>query len=338
MAFSNGQNVQAADLNNFSVTTVTTSGDVTVGDDLLVADDATIGGDLAVTGSLTVNGAEITGSTKNVVGGRLTLTSGTPVTSADVTAATTLYYALYNGDEIGLYTGSAWVALTIAELSIAIPATTNQMYDVFVDYNGGTPALAITAWTNDTTRATSLTRQDGILVKSGAPTQRYVGSFSTTGVSGQTEDSVLKRMLWNLNFQVPRVLRVVDGTNSWNYTTNTWRQANASAANQVTVVVGIAGQPTRLSAVGIASNGVGARMYTGIGEDVTNATHANTVGIVDSATGVEQQNHASLLVNTAIGKHVYAWLEKSEVSGTTTWYGDNGTTDTTSGMDGVVMA
>src|SRR5688572_15972641 len=52
MAFSNGQLVNAADLNNFSVTTVTTSGSVTVGNDLAVTDDVTIGGDLQVTGTL----------------------------------------------------------------------------------------------------------------------------------------------------------------------------------------------------------------------------------------------------------------------------------------------
>jgi hypothetical protein len=47
--FSNGQNVQAADLNNFSVTTVTTTGAVSVG------------GACAVTGALTV-------ASKNVLG------------------------------------------------------------------------------------------------------------------------------------------------------------------------------------------------------------------------------------------------------------------------------
>jgi hypothetical protein len=47
VAFSNGQNVQAADLNNFSVTTITTTGDVSVGGALSAAS-------AAVTGALTV--------------------------------------------------------------------------------------------------------------------------------------------------------------------------------------------------------------------------------------------------------------------------------------------
>lgn len=59
MAFSNGQLVQASDLNNFSVNTVTTSGDVTVGDDVIVTDDVSVGGDLAVTGTTTLAGTSI---------------------------------------------------------------------------------------------------------------------------------------------------------------------------------------------------------------------------------------------------------------------------------------
>jgi hypothetical protein len=56
--------VQAADLNNLSVTSVTTTGDVTVGDDLTVTDDAAITGDLAVTGSATVGTTcQVTGIT-----------------------------------------------------------------------------------------------------------------------------------------------------------------------------------------------------------------------------------------------------------------------------------
>jgi hypothetical protein len=155
VAFTNSQNVQANDLNNFSVTTVTTTGDITAGDDVIVTDDLSVGGDATITGSLTVGGANLVGLNKDTVCGRLSLTSGTPVTVSDVTAATTLYFALYGGNEIALYNGTNWQVFAISELSISIPATTNQMYDVFVNYNAGTPALAVTAWTNDTMSARS---------------------------------------------------------------------------------------------------------------------------------------------------------------------------------------
>ena len=69
--------------------------------------------------------------------GRCTLTTAVPVTTADVTAATTLYWALYKGSRAALYTGSAWSVETLAQLSVSVPATTDTLYDAYLDYNGG---------------------------------------------------------------------------------------------------------------------------------------------------------------------------------------------------------
>jgi hypothetical protein len=334
MAFSNGQNVQAADLNNFSVTTVTTAGDITCGDDLAVT------GDAVITGTLTVGG-QLIGVDRDTVCGRLSLTSGSPVTTADVTGATTLYFALYHGNQIALYTGTQWVIAAIAELSIAVPATTAQMYDVFVDYNAGTPQLALTAWTNDTTRATALTKQDGVYVKTGSTGQRYVGSFRTTGVSGQTEDSFTKRYLWNYYHRVPRVLRRLEATNSWSYTTAAWQQANASASNQVEFVIGVAEVAADLLVCGHADNsGGGSHFAVGIGLDTVAAPTTGNVGMkaYSVATGTQTPCTATLKAYPAVGFHYAAWLEYSITNtNTTTWYGDNNTpTLTQSGIHGAI--
>src|SRR5438094_8736310 len=126
--------------------------------------------------------------------GRLTLTTATPVTTADVTAATTLYYTPVSGcNQITLWNGSTLVTDTLTEASLAVPATTSTMYDVFAVDTSGTVSIEALAWTNDTTRATAVTLQNGFLAKSGVATRRYVGSFRTTTVSGQTEDGVAKR-------------------------------------------------------------------------------------------------------------------------------------------------
>ena len=99
---------------------------------------------------------------------RLSLTSGTPVPTADVTGAGTVYLSPDKGEVIMLYTGSAWEAYNLnAVLSVSVPDTTTTPFDIFLDYNGGSPALAVTNWTNDTTRATALTTQDGVYVQSG---------------------------------------------------------------------------------------------------------------------------------------------------------------------------
>lgn len=261
--------------------------------------------------------------------GRLTLTTGVPVTTADVTAATTIYWALYAGNQIALYTGSAWQVFTLSQLSIAVPSTTDTAYDVFVDYNAGTPALSLTAWTNVTTRATALTTQDGVLVLTGTLGKRYVGSFCTTGVSGQTEDSEAKRYLYNYYHRQPRPLKRQDSTASWPYSTATWRQANAAAANQVDVMQGVAETPVVLTLKGQVQNDTGnVNINIGIGEDSTSAPlSAATVGniFIQSANGL-LSGTATLNKIPAVGKHVYTMLEGPTATGITTFYGGSGST------------
>lgn len=170
--------------------------------------------------------------------GRLTLESGVPLSASDQTAKTTVYYTPSIGDQLALYDGvSAWSILTFTELSIAVPATTDTVYDVFVYNNTGTPTLELTAWTNTTTRATALVRQNGVLVKSGATTRRYLGSFSTTGSSGQTEDSAQKRLVWNYYNRRRRFLYKTDGT-SHGYNNGTIRAWNNDAAQFIQFVTG----------------------------------------------------------------------------------------------------
>lgn len=263
-----------------------------------------------------------------LVSGRLSLTTAVPVTTADVTAATTLYFALYKGNRIALYTGSAWVVSAIAQLSLAVPATTDTMYDAFVDYNDGTPQLVALAWTNDTTRATALTTQDGVLVKTGDTQQRYVGSFRTTGVSGQTEDSFAKRFVWNYYNRVPRQMRVIEGTDNWDYTTATWRQARGQAANQLAFIVGVAEVPLSASVHGISKNDTGGSTFAvAVGLDSTSAPTTGNVGMygVSVAANVLGPVSSSLTVYPAVGYHFAAWLEYAiTTTNTQTWYGDNG--------------
>ena len=146
-----------------------------------------LGGSYTPTGtwtSMALASPTITGSQTSpyaqVASGRLTLTSGTPVLTGSVTSAGTVYFTPYKGNQIGLYTGSAWKLMTFSELSITLSTlSASTAYDVFAYDNSGTVALETVAWTNSTTRATALTTQDGVMVKSGTTTRRYLGSFIT---------------------------------------------------------------------------------------------------------------------------------------------------------------
>lgn len=259
---------------------------------------------------------------------RCSLTTAVPVTTADVTAATTVYYTPYLGNTVALYTGSVWRFHALSELSIAVPNVANQMYDLFIDFNDGTPVLSTTAWTNDTTRATALVKQDGIFVKTGDTQMRYACSFRTTAVSGQTEDSFAKRLLWNYYNRVDRQMRVLEATDSWNYSVLTWRQARATATNQIEFIVGVAEVSLQASVTALASNSTGGlNVYAGIGLDSTTAPTTGNIGLtrrIDGNGGSPQPLTTTLQVYPAVGYHYAAWLEASEATLTTTFYGDNG--------------
>lgn len=187
----------------------------------------------------TINGRSSQTVLPNACGGRLTLAAGTPVTTADQTAKSTVYFSPYKGDQIALYDGTIWVYRRFSEISVAVPSTTVTPFDIFAYDSNGTVTLETTNWTNDTTRATNLVDQNGINVKSGVTTRRYLGTGRTTGSSGQCEDSLANRLLWNFHHRVMRPLFRSEATGH-TYTTGSFRAWNNSAsAAQVTFMVGV---------------------------------------------------------------------------------------------------
>lgn len=263
--------------------------------------------------------------------GRLTLTSGTPVTTADVTAATTIYFAPYKGNRIALYDAAStlkWYQFPFTQRSIAVPATTNTNYDVFIYISAGTISLELVAWTNATTRATALTTQDGILVKSGDASRRYLGSFRTTGVSGQTEDSRTKRFVWNYYNRVKRPLHYTSPTSTWTYATATWRQANAAAGAQVELVCGWLEDELSLKLVTSIQNATNT-VYgaASIGEDSTTVPHADSHyqggGGTAASLGWFQAVSTLDAYPSSVGYHYYAWLEYA-TGATVTFLGGTG--------------
>lgn len=259
--------------------------------------------------------------------GRLTLTTGVPVTTSDVLAAETLYFTPFMGNRVALYSSGAWEALTFSEISIDVPDVTG-VHDVFIYNNAGLATLEVLVWTNDTTRATALTTQNGVLVKSGDATRRYLGTFySTTAGNGQTEDSNANRYLWNYYNRVVKPFRnPIETTNAWNYTTATIRQANANTANQVNFVIGIDDNTIKSQVVCKAFNSGGAANFAvTIGLDSTSAA---ATGVLTNGGGFGSTTPYGLnaILETfigAVGKHYLAWLEWSTAAGTTTFYGDD---------------
>lgn len=173
----------------------------------------------------------------NVCDGRLTTETGVPVSTGDRTTQGTLYFTPYKGNRVSLYDGTRWRLYSFTERSLALSGlNSGRPYDAFLYDNAGTLALEFTSWTNDTTRATALTTQDGVLVKTGATTRRYLGTFYTTSATA-TEDSATNRYVWNYYHRVRKPLAVREGTGH-TYTTASWREWRATTT-RCRAVVGV---------------------------------------------------------------------------------------------------
>ncbi|MES2909840.1 MAG: hypothetical protein V4718_00540 [Pseudomonadota bacterium] len=275
---------------------------------------------------------------------RLSLTSGLPITTADVTGASTLYASPFAGNFISLFDGTYWNARASAEFSIALTGlTSGKLYDVFAYDNAGVPALELLVWTNDTTRATALAYQDGVLSKAGALTRRYLGTIYATSAT-TTEDSKSKRYVWNGYHRVPRLIQRIEPTAQWTQaTTATWRQANASSANQVGFVIGVAGDMVRadLNAMFSPNNGYKNAAALALDSITVPTGLYGPSGSSSSSSVTEMPLVAKYAGTPAAGLHYLAWLEWMQSSGfTTTWYGTNNTAtyQTQCGILGEVMA
>lgn len=278
----------------------------------------------------------------SLVQGRLTLTTGLPVTTADVTAAITLYFTPFRGNSIALYSGTLWQVLTFAELSLSLAGyTASKPYDIFAYDNAGAVALESAVWTNETSRATALVLQDGVYVKSGATTRRYIGTIYMTA-TGQTEDSLAKRYVWNMYNRVPRSMRRLETTDTWTYTTAAFRVANGNTANELAMVIGLDEDAVsvRLMAAGSNNVGNGVTLAAAIGLDSSSAASDLAISspVLTAGANFLMPINASIDCNPGIGRHAFVWLEYSLASNTTTWYGDGGGTGQHSGLSGSCMA
>ena len=275
--------------------------------------------------------------TKFATDGRLTLTTGVPVTTTDVTGATTVYYTPFTGNQIGLYASSVWTSVTFTELSLALGTVTSGLpYDIFIYNNAGTATMEKLAWTSGTARATALTTQDGVLVKSGDATRRYMGTIYTTSTTA-TEDSLTNRYVWNLYNRLPRTFYFTDTTNSWSYTTTAWRQWNNTSANQVNFVVGWSLEPVNASFVAVSyCTGIVNYTFGGIGLDrSTTASDAKINGLMFGPADTSVAGTAVYQDYPGVGKHYLAAMEYGRTAAT--FVGDDGNANLKTGMTGNII-
>lgn len=300
--------------------------------------------------------------------GRLTLSSGVPATSADLTSQTTIYYTPSGGALVPIHDGTRLVPNVFAELSLALDSTSGHTgyhqsgknFDLFAINDSGTIRLGTgPAWSSDTARGTGagtteIESFNGVMVNKNTITIRFgsssgntvsvaargatlVGSFRATA-DGQATDSATKRLLSNAYNVLPRPMLVVEATDSWAYSTATFRQANNSTANQAAYLHCLDGIAVSAHVIGAATNSTATLRAVQVGIGISSST-------VDSSTRhqyVFSANTAGLLYSPwssykgfpGIGYKEIRWLEKGAGSDTQTWYGDAGApTQLQFGMD-----
>ena len=286
--------------------------------------------------------------------GRLTLTSATPVLTATVSASATVYYALYTGNQIPIYSGTAWVMTTFTELSNATaqsstgnagPAAVaaNSNYDLFAWSNGGTLTLTRgPPFTSDTVRGTGagttqISRVLGIWSNTvaitngpGAGLGTYVGTVRSNGTAtidwnptpaSAAGGAVATLGVWNAYNRVPVYAASLDSSASWTYTSATWRSANNSTSNRIQFIVGLAEAAIRASYQVYSQQSAITVWYFGLNLDSTSATPTYYVTQAGASSTLASEVPAIHYFQSVIGFHYAQAMEASNGSNTTNYYG-----------------
>jgi len=271
--------------------------------------------------SLKADQTDVNALARSLCMGRLTTESGVGVSSSDRTAQSTLFWTPWNGNLVGLFDGSQWNLHTFTQRSLSLSGlTAGRNYDVFLFSNSGTLTLELSAaWTNDTTRADALSLQDGVYVKSGAATRRWLGTIRTTGTN-TTEDSDAKRFVWNKYNQVIRRCYFIDTTTHSYASGLGTRQWRAQSSNQIDFVVGET-QTLALSLVCRTAGGAGPPYA--IASFGINSTSTESSAIYNPIVP-EHAEHGNRIQSFVPGRHFVALLQRSEVASVTYYQGELG--------------
>lgn len=253
---------------------------------------------------------------------RLTALSGSPIPDVDVALAPTLYLTPYTGNAISLFNGTSWDMIVSNEVSVSLAGLVGSMYDMFCYNNAGVPTLETQIWASDIARSVALVKQDGIYVKAGDTTRRYIGSF-LCHTANNTADTARTRYVWNYYNRVLRNLHRQEPVASWGYTVAAYRFANNNPLNVIEVVNGIPEDSISVDLNAKISNSAGAiTVEAAIGIDaVLTPVVGSSRAAVTVTAGFLTSLNSKYTGQPPLGYHRYTWLETSPAVGVSTWSG-----------------
>ena len=269
---------------------------------------------------------------RSICCGRLTATSGDPVGTREVGSTSTIYYTPFQGNLIGLYNGVNWDLLTFNEIVIPIPqyiCTGNQNWDIFAYNNNGVVSIEPQPWAPNSisVRNIPLDTQDGVYVKSGDATRRYLGSFYC--YNNLTADAVNDRAIWNYYNRIAKKV-CMTVPNAWTYNSS-WRVVAGDGTLSIATMVGVRESPIELQGCVSSYEPDNATFYgVGIGYDWSATTTAGLVSSGDNGFNcIYQQLYIHIVQTTStyhitdIGLHTY-WLTEYGGSANIQLYGGAG--------------
>ncbi len=187
--------------------------------------------------------------------GYLTPVSSTPIITSDSTSATVIYYTPFAGTWTLVHNGSLIIPYQFSQMQLTLTSSqaANNIYDIFLAYNGGTPVIGTgPSWSAGTggnitagscvrgtgAGGTTLARTQGVwtnnvqislIYNTGSgnntipvPVNQgiYLGSIYIDATAGQATNHVSwgqnrKRALWNAYNKSPIVLQSGDPSSGW---------------------------------------------------------------------------------------------------------------------------
>lgn len=266
-------------------------------------------------------------------------------TTASITAATAAAPVVVTSNSHGLSNGN-FVFIDGANNTVATDsargingkcwkvanATTNTFELEGSDGSSLSASTSGTFYKVPTARTDALAYQNGILVKSGTPTRRYVGTIMTVA-SAQTEDSVSRRLVYNYYNRIPRSVACRDTTSSWTWASpasNTVRCTNRNSTagvGRVEVVNGIQEQPATLITSGPINNATNNRNVSiGIGINSCIVNSAENLGPMRFGTNYHITTASGYRSILPLG---YVFIQNEDQNNsvndnTPEWDGDNG--------------
>jgi hypothetical protein len=244
----------------------------------------------------------------------------------------------YEGNSVGVYDGSNWVIRPVPDAGFSVASSTGSQdlpHDVFVYPSGSTLAIELLAWTNATTRATAITTQDGVEVKSGDATRRLAGTvyirsaskyFDDSGTGGAAASRPARRHVCNKYNRIPREFHIIDDTDTWALARASFASLNGDTDNRVSFVDTDGIQPVYCRhQMGMRPSSTSGFAYPNIGFDSTTAGDAQiksgSGGLTGTAFFVAE---SAYLERTAVGYHYLQLTERTASAVSVTIWGDGG--------------